>query len=388
MPTSRTYQSPLREAQAALTRERILMAAKTYLEHNDIETLSLRQLAELAGVSPPTVYAHFATVDDLVAAFFQWLRPRLGLQKALPPLDDFAELPKALFPNYQAYGALLRNLMNKPSWDRQRGADAGQRHGRWIAAVGEALPDLTPEQRRRGAMVRLRLLVADGVALADGHLRLHPEGGRAGRVLGGRRAGRRSETRSIGPRRRAPGQASVEGRRQGAQAVIHHFSFPARDPARVARVLAELIGGRAYRFPGPLPGAAMAVSGDRHGTMIEIYPESVVMAPGDGEAPVAYRNAPGERSHAGFHALLSVPHDRATIERIGQAAGWRTKFFSRAAPGLPPVFHVVEVWVENRLLLEVVPADMIEVYETYMQIGRMDALDLSLNPQPSHADKI
>jgi len=52
------------------------------------------------------------------------------------------------------------------------------------------------------------------------------------------------------------------------------------------------------------------------------------------------------------------------------------------------VFHVVEVWVENRLLLEVVPADMIEVYESYMQIGRMDALDLSLGPQPSHADKI
>lgn len=150
---SRTYQSPLREAQAALTRERILMAAKTYLEKHDIETLSLRQLAELAGVSAPTVYAHFPTVDDLVAAFFAWLRPRLGLQKPLPPLDDFAELPKALFPNYEAYGALLRNLMNKPSWDRQRSADAEQRHGRWIAAVAEALPDLAPEQRRRGAML-------------------------------------------------------------------------------------------------------------------------------------------------------------------------------------------------------------------------------------------
>jgi hypothetical protein len=35
-----------------------------------------------------------------------------------------------------------------------------------------------------------------------------------------------------------------------------------------------------------------------------------------------------------------------------------------------------------------VPADMIEVYETYMQIGRMDALNLSLGPQPSHVDKI
>ncbi len=169
--------------------------------------------------------------------------------------------------------------------------------------------------------------------------------------------------------------------------MIHHFSIPAHDPPQVARVLASLLGGRAYRFPGPLPGAAMAVSGDRHGTMIEVYPETVVMAPGEGEAPVVYRNVPADHSPAGFHALLSVPHDRVTVERIGAAAGWRTRFFSRAAPGLPPVFHVVEVWVENRFLLEVVPADMIEVYETYMQIGRMDALDLSLGPQPSHVDK-
>ena len=136
-----------------MTRERILMAARNYLEHNDIESLTLRHLADLAGVSPTTVYAHFATVDDLVAAFFAWLGPRLGLQKPLPALDDFAELPKALFPNYEAYGALLRNLMNKPSWDRQRGANASQRHGRWISVVSEALPDLTPEQKRRGAML-------------------------------------------------------------------------------------------------------------------------------------------------------------------------------------------------------------------------------------------
>jgi len=129
------------------------MAARTYLERYDIETLTLRRLADLAGVSPPTVYAHFATVDDLVAAFFRWLSPRLGLRNKLPPLDRFGELPTTLFPNYEAYGALLRNLMNKPSWDRQREADRGQRHGDWIAAVGEALPRLTPEQCRRGAKV-------------------------------------------------------------------------------------------------------------------------------------------------------------------------------------------------------------------------------------------
>ena len=84
-PYLRTYQSPLREAQAALTRERILMAAKTYLEHRDIETLSLRQLAELAGVSPPTVYTHFATIDDLVAAFFKWLGRALACKSHCLP---------------------------------------------------------------------------------------------------------------------------------------------------------------------------------------------------------------------------------------------------------------------------------------------------------------
>lgn len=152
MSTPRSYQSPLREAQTAMTRERILMAAKEYLEQHDIESLTLRRVAELSGVSPPTVYAHFATMDDLVAAFFQWMKPRLGLNQ-VPALEGFPELPQTLFPRYEEYGALLRNLMNKPSWDRQRMKDRGNRHGAWFEAVGAAIPGLTPEQQRRGALM-------------------------------------------------------------------------------------------------------------------------------------------------------------------------------------------------------------------------------------------
>ena len=71
----------------------------------------------------------------------------------------------------------------------------------------------TAPARRHG---RLRLLDADGVALADGHLRLHPEGGRAGRVLDDRCAGRCLETRSFGPRRRAttPSRPSKASRKE------------------------------------------------------------------------------------------------------------------------------------------------------------------------------
>ena len=152
MTTARSYQSPLREAQSALTRDRILMAAKDYLEQRDIETLTLRQIAELSGVSPPTVYAHFPTMDDLVGAFFYWLKPRLGLDQPLPPLAEVPSLPAKFYPRYDAYGALLRNLMNKPSWDRQRHKDRGQRHGAWVERIAVELPHLTPTQRHRGAL--------------------------------------------------------------------------------------------------------------------------------------------------------------------------------------------------------------------------------------------
>lgn len=159
--------------------------------------------------------------------------------------------------------------------------------------------------------------------------------------------------------------------------MIHHISIPARDPVGVAHVLAELIGGRAYHFPGPCPGATMAVSGDANGTMIEVYPESTVLEPGAGEEQATFTQS-AKASHSAFHALLSVPHDRATVERIGQAAGWRTRFFGRAAPGQPPLFHVIEVWVENRIMLEIVPADMIGPYESFMQVGRLDAMGMAL----------
>ncbi len=32
--------------------------------------------------------------------------------------------------------------------------------------------------------------------------------------------------------------------------MIHHVSIPARDPRRVSAVLAELMGGKSYPFPG------------------------------------------------------------------------------------------------------------------------------------------
>ena len=127
------------------------MAARDFLERERLENLTLRRVALLTGVSAPTVYAHFPTMDDMVEAFFFWVKPRLKLDQPLPPLGELSRMPERQFPLYEDHGALLRNLMDQPSWDRQRYADRDTRHGAWIKALRPGFPRLSPEQLRLGA---------------------------------------------------------------------------------------------------------------------------------------------------------------------------------------------------------------------------------------------
>jgi hypothetical protein len=154
--------------------------------------------------------------------------------------------------------------------------------------------------------------------------------------------------------------------------MIHHVSISAREPEHVAAVLAELMKGRAYPFPGGVADSFMAVSGDEHGSMIEVYPETVTLVPGkdDKQVQAAHDAMAG---YAPFHLLLSVPIDRATVERIGEREGWRTRYFGRGAPDQPPAFHVIEFWVENRLMVEVATPDMLAEYTRMIRYEALDA---------------
>jgi hypothetical protein len=154
--------------------------------------------------------------------------------------------------------------------------------------------------------------------------------------------------------------------------MIHHISISARDPKHVADVLAELMNGRTYPFPGGVADSFMAVSGDEHGSMIEVYPESVTLRPGEGDAQ-ARASYDATAGYAPFHLLLSVPVDRPTVERIGEREGWRTRYFGRGAPGQPPAFHVIEFWLENRLMVEVATPEMVAEYTRMIRIDALDA---------------
>ncbi|GLS17576.1 hypothetical protein GCM10007874_05910 [Labrys miyagiensis] len=159
--------------------------------------------------------------------------------------------------------------------------------------------------------------------------------------------------------------------------MLHHISIPASDPRHVSEVLAELMKGRSYPFPGPVSGAFMAVSGDPHGTMIEVYPAAVVLEPGKGDDGPTFvdtikSGGGAPPASTAFHALVSVPREREEIECIGAREGWLTKYIGRGVPGRPPVFHVIEVWIENRLMLEVVSQEMAAGYAQVLQFARLD----------------
>ncbi len=161
--------------------------------------------------------------------------------------------------------------------------------------------------------------------------------------------------------------------------MIHHVSISAREPKHVADVLAEVMSGRAYPFPGGVADSFMAVSGDENGTMIEVYPESVALAPGESDDQQV-RCTATKPGYVPFHLLLSVPLDRAAVERIGAREGWRTRYFGRGAPGQPPAFHVIEFWIENRIMVEVAtPAMLAE----YAQLIRFDVLDARFSARPA-----
>ena len=147
--------------------------------------------------------------------------------------------------------------------------------------------------------------------------------------------------------------------------MIHHVSIPARNPEHVASVLAEVMGGRCVPF-GPLDGAYMAMSGDEHGSMIEVYPEKATLDIPANDDQVVFGENQAPPQTWPFHLLLSVSRSREEVEAIGAREGWRARTFGRGMKGHKPFFHVIEFWVENRLMIEVASPDMAQEYEDFL----------------------
>lgn len=136
---------------------------------------------------------------------------------------------------------------------------------------------------------------------------------------------------------------------------IHHFSIPVEDTRQVAEVLQDLFGGTITPF-GPYPNSYIVWFGDEHGSAIELYPEGTEMFPAAGDGQANFRH---NSSHTGFtatHAAISINRSRENIFEVANENGWKAVELSRGS------FNVIEFWIENRIMIELLTPAMAQEY--------------------------
>ncbi|WP_109902267.1 hypothetical protein [Zavarzinia aquatilis] len=148
--------------------------------------------------------------------------------------------------------------------------------------------------------------------------------------------------------------------------MLFHASIPARDPAKVAAVLADIWQGEAMPFP-PVPGAHVVFAGDGRATTLEIYPHDRTLVPSD--AGVAIGTAAPVAGAVGDHVAIASPRSVTEIEAIAGKAGWRVQLATRGG-----IFDVVELWLEDRYLVEVLTPDMQAAYIDRVTPGNWRAM--------------
>lgn len=145
---------------------------------------------------------------------------------------------------------------------------------------------------------------------------------------------------------------------------IHHFTIPARDPQRVARVLAELLGAKVFPNAHP-PGSLVVYAGDEDGTAIEVWPAATRGAPGQHEiGPRADLALPEAWPH---HAYVSS--EACTAEQILKVfarEGWKADKVTNGPPHAS--FSLVRGWIENQTTIEIVDREMREQYERFFRV--------------------
>lgn len=143
--------------------------------------------------------------------------------------------------------------------------------------------------------------------------------------------------------------------------MIAHVSIPAKNPIQVAKLLGKVMGGKVFNFP-VVAGAYIVIANDESGTAIEVYPSGTLHHPGRGKAPaqpgpasmitqewedqIFHEDVPS--SFSSYHMALVTSLSEEEVLRLGEEEGIRAVPCDRAG-----VFKLVELWIDNIFLIEV-----------------------------------
>lgn len=170
----RAYTSPLRDERAEDTRRRILDGLVRTMSRGVTE-LSIPAVADESGVSVPTVYRHFRTKADLVAALSPYLAEKSRLMEipsAAP--GDVGTLVRELYARHAALAPEVRAAMASDLG----GVVRRQNMPRRIAMIREALrkhvPGIARDDLERLTRTTLILMATPTIRAFKDYLDLDP----------------------------------------------------------------------------------------------------------------------------------------------------------------------------------------------------------------------
>jgi hypothetical protein len=116
--------------------------------------------------------------------------------------------------------------------------------------------------------------------------------------------------------------------------------------------------------------------------MVEVHPFGTALAPGEGadEACQLLTN-PAAATYSANHTAISVPVSIDRIQSIAEREGWRMVHCRRG----DNYFDVIEFWVENQLLIELLPPELVDRYLAFMSPESLVAAAQSAAAQPTTA---
>ena len=181
--------------------------------------------------------------------------------------------------------------------------------------------------------------------------------------------------------------------------MINHISISAHNPERVANVLAELWNGCTFPFP-PCPNSFIALADDGHGTMVEVTPINIELLPGENlpvedetfnsqtpteEYEAKFTERPTHSEYTATHLNINTPLSAEEAKAIARREGWRVLTCNRAE-GL---FQLLEVWAENRFMIEVMTPEMTARYVEIIQPEFLSqAMQMPLTPKSVVANNL
>lgn len=140
--------------------------------------------------------------------------------------------------------------------------------------------------------------------------------------------------------------------------MFHYISMSVDNPFHVAQVLAEIWRGQ-IRTLVDYPDSYVVLADDEHGTTIELVPSGTEIIPGKNKFQYQQNNNT-QSPFSAVHIATSVAAKRHEIEQIATREGWH------CSVGYRGQFKLIELWVENKFLLELMPSTIVAKYVNSM----------------------